>query len=71
MRYGDHGWLVGWVPRQGLCFMLHGPILDLEGPSNTKCYYSQLPFLVAWVPQLTDVGDRIEKGKTLIKLSFK
>jgi hypothetical protein len=73
MHYDVHGWLVGWVPRRGLCFSLHWPILNLEGPSHTKCYYFQLHFLIAWDPQLTYVGDWIEKGRknTLIKLSFK
>jgi hypothetical protein len=53
--------------------MLHWPLLILEGPYNTKCYYFQLPFLVALVPWLTDVGDQIEKGwkNALIKMSFK
>jgi hypothetical protein len=47
MHYDARGWLIGWVPRRGLCFMLHWPMHDLEGPSNIKCYYFQLPFIIA------------------------
>jgi hypothetical protein len=56
MHYDDYGWLVGWVFRQGLYFMLlwlllallsfhfmlHFLFLALEGPFNNKCYYFQL-----------------------------
>ncbi len=41
------GWLVRWVPRQSLYFILHWLAFVLEGPSNTKCYYFQLFLLFA------------------------
>jgi hypothetical protein len=43
--------------------MLHWLVLVLERPSNIKCYYFQLPFLVVWVPWPIDVENWIEKGR--------
>jgi hypothetical protein len=57
-HYDTHEWLVGWLGAlTRFVYSVALTCICFRRTSNTKCYYSQLLFFVAWVPQPTDVED--------------